>query len=552
MTTRAAFASALIALAAAPSAMGDPSNKTTDRDPDPDWWKSAVFYEIFVRSFADSTEGPLAADGVGDIRGLISRLDYLRTDNRFDHNDLGINAIWLMPIAQSPSYHGYDVTDYTRIDDEYGTNDDFRALVDACHARGIRVIVDLVLNHSSHQHPWFVEATSSPDSPKRGWYTWSNEDPGYRGPWGQQVWHRTSRDNGAPFYYGCFSSQMPDLNVQNEDLTRELKDIARFWIEDMNVDGFRLDAIKHLIEHGEQQENTQDTIDWLEDFHAYCESLDPEFFAVGEVWSSTDEVKRYIPNAVDTAFEFDLSGAIITAINEGNAAPIEDRLAIINSAYDTPVATFLTNHDQARLMTQLHESEPAARAAASILLTIPGVPFIYYGEEIGHTGGKPDPNIRTPMQWDARGEQFSAADPWHAPQPNADTVNVETMRYGNTLLKHYIRMIELRLNTPALARGDLSLLKSDHDGILAFERETPDQRLLVVTNTTDDWAYNFLITLTRPGITTHEIQNLAAPSGATLRDKPEIWLGGAIGPYQTVIFEIQEPNKLPEIRIHND
>lgn len=531
MTTRAAFVFVALSLL----------TPLAHSAPDPDWWKDAVFYEIFVRSFADSTEGPLAHDGVGDLQGLITKLDYLNDKDPNTYKDLGINAIWLMPIAQSPSYHGYDVTDYARIDDEYGTNDDFRQLVDACHARGIRVIVDLVLNHSSHEHPWFIEASSDPESPKRDWYTWSDDDPGYRGPWGQQVWHRASRDDNAPFYYGCFSRQMPDLNVQNEDLTRELKDIARFWIEDMNVDGFRLDAIKHMIENGEQQENTQDTIDWLEDFHTYCESLKPDFFAVGEVWSSTDQVKRYIPKAVDTAFEFDLSGAIIHGLNEGKAKPIIDRMKLITSAYETPVATFLTNHDQARLMTQLREDEPAATVAASILLTLPGVPFLYYGEEIGQTGAKPDPNIRTPMQWDAQGEGFSSAKPWRDPQPDSDTRNVESMRYGNTLLKHYIRMIKLRHDYPALSHGRTTILTPDHPAILAFERETENQRLLIVINTSDEGAYQFRVPLSRPGIMGREIQDRSAVFGTTPRNMPGVWMGGAIAPHDTVIFELNEP-----------
>tara|TARA_R110000782_G_scaffold19140_3_gene52200 strand:+ start:1477 stop:3135 length:1659 start_codon:yes stop_codon:yes gene_type:complete len=455
------------------------------------WWHDAVFYEVFVRSFADSAEGPLANDGVGDFPGLTARLDYLNDGDPATSTDLGVNALWLMPIAESPSYHGYDVVDYKAVDSEYGTAADFRAFTDACHERGVRVIVDLVLNHSSSQHPWFREAIADPNSPKRDWYIWSDTDPGYRGPWNQQVWHPTTRDGSGPFYYGCFYRGMPDLNVSNADLTRELKEIARFWIEDMGVDGFRLDAIKHLIEDGPVQENTQATIDWLEDFNAYCKSLKPDFFTVGEVWSATDQVARYIPGAVDTAFEFDLAQHIVDAVNTGDAAPLADGIRAVAEAYEAPVATFLTNHDQARVMSQLKgapdERLGKAKAAATLLLTLPGVPFIYFGEEIGQTGAKPDPNIRTPLQWDATGDGFSSAEPWRATQPDAAKVNVRAqLGDPSSLLSHYQRLIRVRQRHPALRHGGVTTLRTSDPRVLAFTRRTEGEHLLVVVNTSPE------------------------------------------------------------------
>jgi alpha-amylase len=517
----------------------------------PPWWHDAVFYEIFVRSFADSREGPLANDGVGDIRGMMAKLDYLNDGDPATTADLGIDAVWLMPIAESPSYHGYDVVDYKQVDQEYGTNEDFKAFTDAAHERGIRVIVDLVLNHTADEHPWFIDAASSKDSPKRDWFTWADAHPGYPGPWNQNVWHDHVADQSGQLYYGCFYHGMPDLNVRNAQLTAELYDIARFWIQDMGVDGFRLDAIKHLIENGAEQENTQETIDWLEDFNAYCKSLNPDFFTVGEVWSTTDQVARYIPDAVDTAFEFDLAQAIIDGLNTGDATKIAERIRVVDNAYDTPVATFLTNHDQSRLMSQLTgdaaEKQAKAKAAAAILLTLPGVPFIYYGEEIGHTGGKPDPNIRTPMQWDASGQAFSVVKPWRKTQPDVGEVNVEAQRGRNSLLEHYTRLIKLRKENPALAHGALTGLESDHSGILAFERETEDQRLLVVTNTGSQWANSFTVTLRRAGVAAKEIQDLSALHGMSPRSNLNIWRGTAIGPQRTVIYELREPNERSDL-----
>ncbi|MFK7883492.1 MAG: alpha-amylase family glycosyl hydrolase [Phycisphaerales bacterium] len=501
------------------------------------WWHDAVFYEIFVRSFADSREGPLANDGVGDIRGMTDKLDYLNDGDPSTIADLGIDAVWLMPIAESPSYHGYDVVDYKQVDQEYGTNEDFRAFTDAAHERGIRVIVDLVLNHSADEHPWFIDAASSKDSPKRDWFTWADTHPGYRGPWNQNVWHDHAQDQSGQLYYGCFYHGMPDLNVRNAELTAELYDIARFWIEDMGVDGFRLDAIKHLIENGADQENTQETIDWLEDFNAYCKSLNPDFFTVGEVWSTTDQVARYIPDAVDTAFEFDLAQAIIDGLNTGDATKIAERIRVVDNAYDTPVATFLTNHDQSRLMSQLTgdaaEKQAKAKAAAAILLTLPGVPFIYYGEEIGHTGGKPDPNIRTPMQWDASGEAFSAAEPWRATQPDAIDVNAATQWYASdSLMSWYRRLISLRDAHASLRTGDVIPLATTNDAVLAFFRrdETGDQ-ILVLVNTGEDPVGWVGVPLDRPvqSRRARDISGNHRPIGSVSDDRSTFRSGGIRG-----------------------
>ncbi len=532
MTLPAAVALMLASVCAEPAAETKPAARP--------WWHDAVFYEVFVRSFADSAEGRLAGDGIGDFQGLTARLDYLNDGDPSTRTDLGITALWLMPIKESPSYHGYDITDFRAIDAEYGTEDDFRAFMKACHDRGIRVVLDLVPNHCSSRHPWFVEAASSPESPKRDWFIWSDTDPGYRGPWGQQVWHSLARDGSGPFYYGCFSRGMPDLNLTNPEVTAELKAIARYWIQDMGVDGFRLDAIKHLIEDGPVQENTRATIDWLEDFNAYCKSLNPDFFTVGEVWSSTDQVARYIPGAVDTAFEFDLGEAIIRALNTGDATALRARLQQVLDAYDTPVATFLTNHDQARVMTQLGNHPGKARAAATLLLTLPGVPFIYYGEEIGHTGAKPDPNIRTPMQWTAEPSGFTDGTPWRGPQPDSNAVHVAAQTDDpGSLLSHYRRLIALRRSDAALRAGRTVLLDPPEPGLIAFIRELDNRRVLVVVNAGDASIGWYAVPLDRPAGEgrVRELSGNRRPFGS-LSDDRATFRGGGIRPHELFVLEL--------------
>ena len=206
---------------------------------------------MFVRSFADSD-----GDGIGDLRGLTDRLDYLNDGDPATTGDLGVTGIWLMPIAESPSYHGYDVVDYEQIEADYGTAEDFKALMAAAEERGIAVIVDLVLNHTSIDHPWFKDSRT-PGSEHDEWYVWSDPAPAVAGPGGRPVWHQ----DGDRAYYGYFWEGMPDLNVANPAVTAALDEVARFWLEEMGVDGFRLDAARHLIEDGAQLDNTPATFD---------------------------------------------------------------------------------------------------------------------------------------------------------------------------------------------------------------------------------------------------------------------------------------------------
>ncbi|EMR01744.1 alpha-amylase family glycosyl hydrolase [Cesiribacter andamanensis] len=440
------------------------------------WWNDAVFYEIFVRSFYDSN-----GDGKGDFRGMIEKLDYLNDGDPETTTDLGISGIWLMPMMASPSYHGYDVTDYYATEPDYGTMADFEAFLEAAHARGIRVIIDFVMNHSSSQHPWFSQSAGSTDNPYRDWYIWSENNPGFGGPWGQEVWHPR---NGA-YYYGLFWGGMPDLNWSNPDLQEEMWDITRFWLE-KGVDGYRLDAIKYLDEDGTQLEDTPETFALLQEFNQVYKSANPDAFTVGEIWSNTASVAPYVRNnRLDAAFEFDLSYAIINGVRTGNPTAIRNQLNVINRSYaPLQYATFLTNHDQNRILEEFGGNMQQMRQAAALYLSMPGIPFLYYGEEIGMLGTKPDEDIRRPMQW-TPGEQagFTSGTPWRALNSNYPQFNVQTMeRDANSLLNHYKKLIHIRNQQATLRRGYLLQAETTAPALLSYARVYEEEMALVVSN----------------------------------------------------------------------
>lgn len=442
------------------------------------WWNDVVFYEVFVRSFNDSKTGPLAGDGIGDFQGLIDKLDYLKS--------LGVGALWLMPVTQSPSYHGYDTTDYRTIEKDYGTNDDFKRFMAECHKRNIKVVIDFVINHCSSAHPWF-KAAADPKSDKHDWFIWADQKATWKGPWGEVVWHPNPDKSQHNFYYGMFNHDMPDLNYRNPQVTAEIHDTARFWLTEMGVDGFRLDAIRHLIEDGQVQENTPETHAWLKDFQAFCKQVKPDCFTVGEIWASTQSIAGYVNGReMDSAFEFELEGKLLEAVKTGKAAPLAKALNMSWIAFPPGMdSTFLTNHDQDRVMSALKGDVTKARTAATVLLTMPGIPFLYYGEEVGMTGNKPDPKIRTPMQWTANPANagFTTAKPWQAPNVNTAQVNVEAQaKDDGSLLSHYKRMIALRNSSAALRTGRVQILEQTDPELLAFARNNGSEIVLIVVN----------------------------------------------------------------------
>lgn len=456
--SRLAFLLALLALPAA-------AQQT------PDWKRGAVCYEIFVRSFFDSD-----ADGIGDLNGLTQKLDYIER--------LGARCLWLMPVMASPSYHGYDATDYYRVDPEYGTNDDFKRFVAEAHRRGIRVLIDMVLNHASNEHPFFKDASRGPASPYRDWFRWSATDPAIKGPWGQPVWHRSPERE--EYYYGIFWHGMPDLNYDNPAVREEAKRVATFWLEEMGVDGFRLDAIPYLVEHGDTLAHTPGTHALLREYAAHIRRVKPGAFTVGEVWDSVGSMLPYYPDQLDSHFAFALSDAILDAVRAGSAANLfPSYLRLQRELPAERWSPFLRNHDQTRTLTALGGDAARARLAVTLLLTLPGLPFIYYGEEIGMTGDKPDPRLRTPMHWRrAPAAGFTSARiAWEPLQPDSFTANVAVQeRDSGSLLTLHRRLIHLRAANDALGAGELVPLSATSDAVAAYLRRIEGRAVLVVVN----------------------------------------------------------------------
>jgi len=448
------------------------------------WWNGAVFYEVFVRSFLDSN-----GDGKGDLPGLVSRLDYLNDGDPRTTTDLGVDALWLMPVFDSPSYHGYDVTDYERVNPDYGTNADLERLIAEAHKRGMKVIVDLVLNHTSSQHPWFMESASSPASARRDWYVWRPDDPGWGQPWSsdQSTWHER---NGA-YYYAIFWSGMPDLDYRTAAVREEAKRIARLWLG-RGVDGFRLDAVRHLIETGPGpgQSGNPETHAFLQEFAAAVKAAKPDAVLVGEVWSNTFDISDYYaPGELDVLFDFPLATAIVEGVKAADGAGIGTVLEEVIRTYPKGAvdAPFLTNHDQIRIGTQLDGDGAKLRLAAAILLTLPGAPFLWQGEELGMRNG-PGTNDewkRTPLPWDATpgGGFTSTARPWQGFAPGKETANVaaESADPGS-LLSRYRALIRARHASDALRSGDLSLLPGVPPSVLAYLRRGGGETVLVAHN----------------------------------------------------------------------
>lgn len=461
-----------------------------------EWYRGAVFYEVYVRSFQDSN-----GDGVGDLQGLISRLDYLNDGNPDTSEDLGVEALWLMPIFDSPSPHGYDAVDYERIDPDYGTMEDFQRLVQEANRRGIRIILDLVLNHTSSEHPWFREAASGSDSPRRSWYMWSAQNPGWRQPWDIYAqWPTWHQRNGA-WYYGVFWGGMPDINLQHPPAREEMKRIASLWLQ-RGVAGFRLDAVRYLIETGggSGQADTPETHTFLKEFAAHVRQVKPDAALVGEAWAPAQVLATYygsrsVPGGDELPlnFNFPLVEELPAALGADNAtrlAAIVEQMARLYPPGSSD-APFLDNHDRVRLATRLNQHPGRLASAASVLLTWPGAPFIYYGNEVGQPDGNLSGDLahRTPMSWSNEpGAGFTTGTPWLALSPNRDRASVAAQTsVPGSLLSRYRNLIRARRASPALGRGALTLLTpaSGTSPVLAFLRTLGSERVLVVHNLSD-------------------------------------------------------------------
>jgi len=515
-----------------------PSPAPTQAAANHPWWNDAVFYEIDLRSFYDSN-----GDGIGDFNGLIEKLDYLNDGDPNTNTDLGVTGIWLKPIHPSPSTHGYDVTDYYAVNPQYGSMDDFRRLVQEAHRRDIRVIIDLVLNHTSSQHPWFIQSRDAQSS-YRDWYLWADVDPGWKGPWNNQVWYPL---NGG-YYYAFFWEGMPDLNYTNPEVTAEMENVTQFWLEDAGIDGFRLDAIGALIEEGTATTETKASHDWFANYFKFVKEVKPDAMTIGEVWNPDNVVVPWVTDKeVDLAFEFDLSAAMLASINEGNSTKILETLQSGTSQFpEGQYGTFLTNHDMKRVMDQLGGNPEKAMAAASLYFSIPGVPFVYYGEEIGMF----DEELRRlPMQWSAgQYAGFSDVAPWIMPNNNYTTFNVATETDDpGSMLSHYRRLISLRNNHPALRTGDLFLPSTNNQGLFACLRTTPDEFVLIIVNLTGSPIRDFKLFLASSPLHQGEYAPVSLLDGTPLATLTVLGNGHIgnyvpmpeIPPYATIMMQLQ-------------
>ena len=436
-----------------------------------DWQRKGVFVEILVRAYQDSD-----GDGIGDLNGVTARLDYLK--------ELGISGIWLMPIFKSADHdHGYAVVNYREIEPQYGTLADFDRLLAEAHKRGIGVIVDYVINHSSSEHPLFEDAYDHPnsaytdwyifkDSPQKGWNTFSGD------PW---------REGNQRWYYAVFDAGMPDFNLRNPQVIDFHLNNLRFWLN-LGVDGFRFDAVGVLVENrAVAWENQPENHVVMKRIQALLAEYG-ERFMVCE--APSDPVAFAAADSCGSAFAFGLQKHLIASVKLGRVKP--DLLHTLSSQPVARMATFLANHDAfagARLFKQFNGDEKSYRVAAATLLTLPGTPFIYYGEEIGLSHAEPvqqdDQALRGPMSWSAEPQAgFTRADkPFRPLVANWKTHNVEAERRDPaSLLSLYRQLIALRTSEPALAIGSFTPVSAKDDPVLAFTREHAGAKLLVLIN----------------------------------------------------------------------
>jgi maltose alpha-D-glucosyltransferase/alpha-amylase len=487
---------------------------------DPLWYKDAVFYEVYVRGFYDSN-----GDGIGDFRGLTEKLDYLEW--------LGVDCLWLLPMYQSPLRDGgYDISDYYAILPEFGTLEDFKTFLDQAHARGIRVITDLVINHTSDQHPWFQEARSSPDSPKRNWYVWSDTAEKYKDAriifLDTEHSNWTWDDQAQCFYWHRFFSHQPDLNYDNPEVHQAMLEAVGFWLE-LGVDGFRVDAVPYLYEReGTNCENLSETHAFLKKLRAYVEEHFPNRLLLGEANQWPEDVVEYFGSGDEFQmnYHFPIMPRLFMALRQ------EDRRPIVEILERTPEippncqwGMFLRNHDELtlemvtdeerdylyneyakdrrmrlnlgirrRLAPLLDNSRRRIELLNGLLFSLPGSPFLYYGDEIAmgdniYLGDRD--GVRTPMQWSAdRNGGFSRADfarlyfpPVMDPVYGFQSVNVESqLRFDSSLLYWMQQIIRLRKNHKVFGRGTMEFVRPENRKIFAFVREHEGDKVLCVFN----------------------------------------------------------------------
>lgn len=446
---------------------------------------NCVFYQIFIRSYYDSN-----GDGIGDINGITQKLDYLQ--------GLGVHGLWITPVNPSPSYHKYDVTDYYDIDKEYGTLDDFKLLINEAHNRNIKVVMDMVINHCSSNHPWFVKAMADTNSEYRNYFVWkkatavsSEKNHWYviRNNKPANLITTKTFDKNEYAYYGFFSSDMPDFNYDNPKVREEMIKSGKFWLQEIGVDGYRLDAAKWIYPEQEADKSQA----WWREYTAALRTVKPDAFFVGEITDNFKHTAPYLKDALTSVFNFDLGYALIPSLNTekdtGIAVLIKNsRDYFINASPTFVDATFLTNHDQNRIGSQLKGNIIKMKLAANILLTLPGSPFIYYGEEIGMLGPKPDENIREPFLWDQISNDNGRCKWINAKFTTDQTVTPLALQVNDatSIYNHYHALIKLRNSNDALTHGEIAPVDFANKGVIAYRRIYNEDDLLVVHNITSN------------------------------------------------------------------
>jgi len=496
-----------------------PREQPTGHD-EPFWYRDAIVYEIHLRAFNDSN-----GDGIGDFPGLLQKLDYLQ--------DLGVTTVWLLPFYPSPlKDDGYDISDYTSVNLDYGTLDDFREFLEQAHRHKLRVITELVINHTSDQHPWFQQARSSRDNPRRDWYVWSATDDRYRGV--RVIFKDTELSNWAwdpvskSYYWHRFFSHQPDLNYDHPAVREEMWKVLKFW-RDIGVDGFRVDAVPYLVEReGTSCENLPETHEVVKFLRRRLDENYSQNFLLAEANQWPRDVRPYFGDGDEfhMAFHFPLMPRMFMAVKLEDRKPLVD---ILEQTPEIPPACqwgiFLRNHDELTLemmsdeerayMYDVYALDKSTRLNHGIrrrlaplmendrrrlelmngmLMSLPGSPILYYGDEIGmgdniHLGDRN--GVRTPMQWSAdRNAGFSAADPERLYLPLISNpvygyhiVNEEAQRHSDhSLLSWTKRLIRVRQSCRAFGRGQIELLRPPNHRVFAYIRELGNEKVLVVNN----------------------------------------------------------------------
>ncbi len=430
-----------------------------------------TWYEIFVYSFCDSD-----GDGIGDLRGVMSKLDYIE--------EMGFNGIWLMPVMASITYHKYDVVDYYSIDSEYGTMVDMDMLIEECNDRGIKLILDLAMNHTSSSHEWFVaacdylkgldegEEPSAEECKYYGYYNFQKGNPS------SDYWYRVGTTDY--YYEGKFVSSMPDLNLENEVLQADLEAVMKFWL-DKGVGGFRLDAVKEFYS-GNTEKNIE-ILTWIND---YVKSVKPDAYLVGEMWDTSNLYSQYYASGIDSFFNFEFANATgvitktLTYIGEENNAQayakalVRSQELLRSYREDAIDAPFYANHDLARGAGMLRYDERKIKMGAALNILMSGSAFVYYGEEIAMTGSGKDENKRAPMFWsaDENAKGMTHGPLAMEPQENRFPSLEEQQADPNSIWNFFKDTILLRNQNPEIARGTVARLEEITDGDIAAISKT--------------------------------------------------------------------------------